>query len=113
MSTDVRNVPLMYGPRVIADRRRKQSPIVPRSGQCCPEVCTIGGFDRIHPDLLLHRLIKDRDLLAQLPPGGEQRTHDQGDIGSAVEQRFDPMIKSEPPDGASEGEGFCAATASD
>jgi hypothetical protein len=35
----------MYGPRVIADRRAEQSPIVPRSGQCCPAVCTIGGFD--------------------------------------------------------------------
>jgi hypothetical protein len=47
--------------------------------------------DRIHPDLLLHRLIEDRDLLAQLPPGDKQRTHDQGDIGSAVEQRLDPF----------------------
>src|SRR5215472_9748386 len=56
--------------------------------------------DRIHPDLLLHRLIEDRDLLAQLPPGDKQRTHDQGDIGSVVEQRFDPLIKSEPPSGA-------------
>jgi hypothetical protein len=45
---------------------------------------------------LLHRLIKDRDLLAQLPPGGKQRTHNQGDIGSALKQRFDPLIKSEP-----------------
>ena len=56
--------------------------------------------DRIHPNLLLHCLIEDRDLLAQLPPGDKQRTHDQGDIRSAVEQNFDPLIKSEPPTGA-------------
>src|SRR5215471_10772661 len=56
--------------------------------------------DRIHPDLLLHRLIKDRDLLAQVPPGDKQWTHDHGDVGSAVEQRFDLLIKSEPPSGA-------------
>ena len=50
-------------------------------------------------DLLLHRLIEDRDLLPQLPPGDKQRTHDQGNIGSAVKERFYPLIKSEPPTG--------------
>src|ERR1700746_1177379 len=49
--------------------------------------------DRVNSSLLLHRLIENRDLLAQLPPGDKQGTHDQGDIGSVVEQRFDPMIK--------------------
>src|SRR6516225_5497674 len=52
--------------------------------------------DRIHPNLLLHRLIEDRDLLAQLPPAGEQRTNDQGNIWCVVEQRFDTLIKSDP-----------------
>src|SRR5258708_22495440 len=54
----------------------------------------------VRPDPSLHRLIEDCDLLAQLPPSGEQRAHDQADFGSAFEQRLDPPIKSEPPTGA-------------
>src|SRR5438067_5404065 len=56
--------------------------------------------DRVRPNPLLHRLIEDCDLLAQLPPSGEQRAHDQADFGSAFEQRLDAPIKSEPPTGA-------------
>src|SRR6266851_984986 len=56
--------------------------------------------ERVRPDPLLHRLIEDCDLLAQLPPSGEQRAHDEADFRSALEQRLDPPIKSEPPTGA-------------
>src|SRR5919206_3835611 len=45
--------------------------------------------NRICPDLLQHRFIKDSDLLAQLPPRCKQGTHDQSDFGSAFEKCFD------------------------
>src|SRR3954449_165720 len=56
--------------------------------------------NRIRPNLLQHRLIKDGDLLAQLPPRGKQRAHDQSDFGCAFEQGFDLPVKSETPTGA-------------
>lgn len=56
--------------------------------------------NRVRSDLSLHRLIEDRDLFAQVPPGGEQRAHNQADFGSTFEQRFDLAIKSEPATGA-------------
>ena len=46
--------------------------------------------NRIRPDLLQHRFIKDGDLLAQLPPRRKQGAHDQGDFGSAFEQVLRP-----------------------
>src|ERR1700746_2905157 len=50
--------------------------------------------DRIRSDLLPHCLIENSDLLTQLAPGGEQRTHDRTDFGRALEKRFDLPIKS-------------------
>src|SRR6476620_2795976 len=56
--------------------------------------------DRIRPDLLQHRLVKDGDLLAQLPPRRKEGAHDQSNFGSAFKKCFDLPVKSETPAGA-------------
>ena len=56
--------------------------------------------DRIRPDLLQHRLVKDGDLLAQLPPRRKEGAQDQSNFGSAFKKCFDLPVKSETPAGA-------------
>src|SRR5580692_118983 len=56
--------------------------------------------DRIRSDPLPHRLVEDGNLLPQLSPGGEERTHNQGNLGSAFKQGLDLPIKSKPATGA-------------
>jgi hypothetical protein len=51
---------------------------------------------RIRSDPLPHRLVEDGDLLPQLPPGGEKRTHNQSDLRNAFKQGLDFPVKSKP-----------------
>ena len=62
-------------------------------------VITITGIgDQLRPEWLI-TFTGMRNLLAQLPPGGEQRPDDLLKFRRAIQQSLDFSIKSEPPTG--------------